>query len=59
MKLFIKISLFLLLPAFSIAQQDSYWEKWNKEQIDSLRLVWQNTTNDSMRMAAARSLGVY
>ena len=59
MKLFIKISLLLLLPAFSIAQQNSYWEEWNKEQIDSLRLIWNNTTNDTLRMAAARSLGWY
>ena len=57
MKLFIKISLLLLLPVFSIAQQDSFWENWNKEQLDSLRLIWQNTTNDTLRMAAARSLG--
>ena len=57
MKLFIKISLLLLLPAFSIAQKNTYWEEWNKEQLDSLRLIWQNTTNDTLRMAAARSLG--
>ncbi len=57
MKLFIKISLLLLLPAFSFAQKNAYWEEWNKEQLDSLRLIWQNTTNDTLRMAAARSLG--
>src|SRR5664279_3814385 len=58
MKLFIKISL-LLFPVFSIAQQNLYMELWNKEQIDSLRLIWHNTTNDTLRMAAARSLGMY
>ena len=47
------------MPSFSIAQKNTYWEEWNKEQIDSLRLIWQNTTNDTLRMAAARSLGMY
>ena len=59
MKLFIKIMLLLLLPAFSIAQQNAFMEEWNKEQIDSLQLIWHNTTNDTIRMAAARSLGWY
>ena len=58
MKLFIKISLLLLLPAFSVAQKNAYWEEWNKEQLDSLRLIWHNSTNDTLRMAAARSLGL-
>ena len=34
-------------------------EEWNKDQIDSLQLIWHNTTNDTIRMAAARSLGWY
>jgi signal transduction histidine kinase len=59
MKLFIKISLLLFLPVFSIAQQNPYWEEWNKEQIDSLRLIWYNTTNDTLRMEVARRLGLY
>ena len=58
MKLLIQI-LVLLLPAYSIAQQNPYMELWNKEQIDSLRLIWNKTTNDTVRMAAARSLGFY
>ena len=58
-KFSLKISLLLLLPAFSIAQQNAYLEDWNKEQIDSLRLIWRTTVNDTIRMATARSLGWY
>ncbi len=59
MKIFIKITLLLLLPVFSIAQQNPYWEEWNKAQADSLQLIWNNTTNDTLRMGVARSLGYY
>jgi len=59
MKLFIKISLLLLLPAFSIAQQNPFWEEWNKEQADSLRMIFYKSANDSIRMGVARSLGFY
>jgi hypothetical protein len=51
MKLFIKISLLLLLPTFLHAQQHPYREEWNKEQADSLRLIWYNTSNETLRMA--------
>ena len=47
------------LPVFSIAQQNPYWEVWQKEQGDSLQLYWNNTTNDTIRMGLARSLGYY
>ena len=47
MKLFIKVSLLLLFPAISIAQQNLFIEEWNKEQIDSLQLIWNNSTNDT------------
>lgn len=59
MKLLLRIVLLLLIPVFSTAQHSLYWEEWNKEQLDSLRLIWQNTTNDTLRMAAARSFGMY
>ena len=49
----------MCLPVFSIAQQNPYWEEWNKEQADSLRLIIYNSTNDTIRMAVARSLGYY
>jgi two-component system, NtrC family, sensor kinase len=59
MKLLITIALFLFLPCLSMAQQNPYWEPWNKEQADSLRLIWNNTNNDTIRMGVARSLGFY
>ena len=59
MKLFIKILLLLVLPAFSIAQQNPFWEEWNKEQADSLQLIFYNSANDTIRMSVARSLGFY
>src|SRR5215211_850580 len=49
----------MLLPAFSIAQQNVYGEEHTKEQIDSLRLVLQNTSNDTLRMGIARSFCFY
>ena len=59
MKLLITISFLLFLTCLSMAQQNSYWEPWNKEQADSLRLIWNNTNNDTIRMGVARSLGFY
>jgi signal transduction histidine kinase len=59
MKLIIQITLFLLSPVISNAQQYPFWEEWNKEQADSLKLIWINSTNDTVRMGAARSLGIY
>jgi len=50
----------LFLPGFSTAQQDFDFEVANnKEQAASLQLIWHNTTNDTLRMGAARSLGLY
>jgi len=59
MKLFIAILMFLLSAGFSHAQQFPYWEDWNKTQADSLRLIWNTTTNDTLRMGMARSLFAY
>ena len=59
MKCFITIVFLLLLSDFSIVQQNPYWEPWNKEQADSLRLIWSKTNNDTIRMGVARSLGYY
>ncbi len=59
MKVFIKIMLLLLLPVFTVAQQNPYWEEWNKEQADSLQLIFYNSANDTIRMGVARSLGFY
>jgi signal transduction histidine kinase len=59
MKWYFKTLLILLLPVIINAQQNSYWEEWSKEQIDSLQLIWHNTTNDTLRMGIARSISVY
>ena len=59
MKSLIKIFLFLLLPAFAIAQQDPYYVLLKKEQVDSLRLEWQHAYNDTSRLGIARTLGWY
>ncbi len=59
MKVFIKIIFLLFLPAFSIAQQNLFWEEWNKKQADSLQLIFYNSANDTIRMSVARSLGFY
>jgi two-component system, NtrC family, sensor kinase len=49
----------LWLPVFSSGQQNPYWEVWQKKQGDSLLVGWHNTTNDTIRMGLARSLGYY
>ena len=59
MKLFRTIAFLFFLPCLSMAQQNPYWEPWNKEQADSLRLIWSKTNNDTIRMGIARSLGFY
>ncbi len=51
--------LLLLCPAFSMAQQSVYGEEHTKEQMDSLRLVLKNTSNDTLRMGIARSFCFY
>ena len=49
MKIYIKITLLLLLPAFVTAQ--------TRQQIDSLHLVLQHAANDTVRMGACSMLG--
>ena len=51
MRSLIKIFFLLCLPVFVAAQ--------TKEQIDSMRLVLKNATNDSTRMDACLKLGAY
>ena len=48
-----------MLPAFSVAQQNPFWEEWNKKQADSLQLIFYNSANDTIQMGVARSLGFY
>ncbi|MEO5984149.1 MAG: tetratricopeptide repeat protein, partial [Ferruginibacter sp.] len=59
MRSLIKIILLLFLPAFSKAQQNLYWEEYTKEQIESLRSLLKNTSNDTLRMEIARSFCIY
>ncbi|MCH6235771.1 ATP-binding protein [Cognataquiflexum rubidum] len=59
MKSFISILIILLLTGHSQAQQFPYWEIWNKTQVDSLRSLWNYTSNDTIRLGTARSLCAY
>ena len=59
MRTFTKIVLLLLLPAFIMAQQDTTWGFINKQQADSLRILLENTSNDTVKMSACRLMGFY
>ena len=59
MKSFIKICLFCLMPILSMAQKDPTWGYVNKQQADSLRRSLITEKNDTLKMAAFRSLGFY
>jgi len=59
MKSFIKILLLCLVPAFSMAQTDPTWGYVTAEQADSLKRSIQIEKNDTLKMAAYRSLGFY
>src|SRR6187402_2544002 len=53
------IFLLMLPPVFSRAQHNLYFEEWNPQQLDSIRMTWNVAANDTIKMAAARSLGMY
>ena len=59
MKVLLKIFLLCLIPAFSMAQIDPTWGYVNKQQADSLKRSVQTEKNDTLKMAAFRSLGFY
>ena len=59
MRLFIKISLLLLLPACTMAQKDPTWGYVTAQQADSLKHSVVTEANDTIKMAAYRSLGFY
>jgi len=59
MKSFIKICLFCLMPIFSMAQKDPTWGYVSKQQADSLRRSLITEKNDTLKMAAFRSMGFY
>ncbi|MBP9703678.1 MAG: tetratricopeptide repeat protein [Chitinophagales bacterium] len=59
MKLFLKISLFILIPAFASAQQDVYFETWSNSQADSMLILLKTTDNDTTKMFLSRCLGFH
>ncbi len=59
MKTFVKILLLCLLPAFSIAQIDPTWGYVTAQQADSLKRSLLTEKNDTLKLAAYRSLGFY
>ena len=59
MRSFIKIWLFCLMPAYALAQKDPTWGYVNKQQADSLKRAVLSETNDTLKLAAFRSLGFY
>jgi two-component system NtrC family sensor kinase len=59
LKFFFIILFFYLSPLFTAAQQNPYWQEPSRVQADSLRVVFENTSNDSIRMYVCRELGLY
>jgi two-component system, NtrC family, sensor kinase len=59
MKSLLKIFLLCLIPVFSIAQTDPTWGYITAQQNDSLKHAVQTEKNDTLNMAAFRSLGFY
>jgi two-component system, NtrC family, sensor kinase len=59
MRTFIKSTLLCLLPFFSMAQIDPTWGYITAQQANSLKRSVQTEKNDTLRMAAYRSLGFY
>ena len=56
---FLNLSLFCLLPLFSMAQIDPTWGYVTAEQAGNLKRSVQTEKNDTLKMAAFRSLGFY
>jgi two-component system, NtrC family, sensor kinase len=59
MKSLLKIFLLCLIPVFSIAQTDPTWGYVTAQQADSLKRSVQTEKNDTIKLAAYRSLGFY
>ncbi len=59
MKSFVKIFLLCLIPAFAMAQKDPTWGYVTAQQADTLKRSVQTEKNDTLKMAAYRSLGFY
>ena len=59
MKAFVKLFLLCIIPAFAMAQKDPTWGYVTQQQADSLKRSVQTEKNDTLKMAAFRSLGFY
>jgi len=61
MKSVIKILLLSLLPLCLMAQTGTYYDynSYSRHRVDSLHLLFKNTGNDTVKMAASRDLGLY
>jgi hypothetical protein len=59
MRSFIKTIVLLILPVLAQAQVNPLFIEATKKQADSLHLVLKQTTNDTLKMAAARDLALY
>jgi two-component system NtrC family sensor kinase len=59
MKRLVKIFLLCLIPVCSIAQTDPTWGYVTAQQADSLKRSLLTEKNDTLKMAAYRSLGFY
>jgi two-component system, NtrC family, sensor kinase len=57
MKQLLTLVFFVLTPVVAIAQQDPYVEPWSDIQFDSIQIVLNQTSNDTLRMRLSRSLG--
>ncbi len=59
MKTFIKLFLLCLIPVFAMAQKDPNWGYVTQQQADSLKRSVLTEKNDTLKLAAFRSLGFY
>ncbi len=59
MKTYLKILFLLILPALMIAQSDTYLMQSTKSQADSMKMVIASTSDDTLKMAYSRRLGLY
>ena len=59
MRSFVKIFLLCLMPTFLMAQREPTWGYVTNQQADSLRRSVTTESNDTLKMAAFRSLGFY
>ena len=61
MKLFISIFFLMLLTGLLRAQTGTYYDykEYSQKRIDSLLYVFHNTTDDTVKMAVCRDIGLY